>query len=88
MSKIINEKVLTINGDKYLISTYDNGAISKKRLVEKKDEIEDIASEIIDDCLSQEEIQAQILLNQAEILTNQNAQDEVLAEVLLNSLEV
>lgn len=88
MSKIINEKVLTINGDKYLISTYDNGSISKKRLVEKKDEIEDIASEIIDDCLSQEEIQAQILLNQAEILTNQNAQDEVLAEVLLNSLEV
>lgn len=38
--------------------------------------------------ITQEEIQAEILLNQAEILANQNAQDEVLAEVLLNSLEV
>lgn len=37
---------------------------------------------------TQEEIQAEILLNQAEILANQNAQDEVLAEMLLNSLEV
>lgn len=37
---------------------------------------------------TQEEIQAEILLNQVDILANQNAQDEVLAEVLLNSLEV
>ena len=37
---------------------------------------------------TQEEIQAEILLNQSEILANQNSQDEVLAEILLNSLEV
>lgn len=37
---------------------------------------------------TQEEIQAEILLNQAEILSNQSSQDEVLAELLLNSLEV
>lgn len=35
-----------------------------------------------------DDILAEILLGQAEIIANQTAQDEVLAEVLLNSLEV
>lgn len=35
-----------------------------------------------------EEVLAEVLLGQAEIIANQTAQDEVLAEVLLNSLEV
>lgn len=34
----------------------------------------------------QEIINAEILLNQAEILSNQNATDEVLAEILLNQI--
>lgn len=34
----------------------------------------------------QELINAEILLNQAEILSNQNAADEVLAEILLNQV--
>lgn len=33
-------------------------------------------------------IQAQILLNQADILARQNEQDEVLAAILLNQVEV
>lgn len=37
---------------------------------------------------TQEEILAEVLLGQAEIIANQAAQDEVLAEMLLNSLEV
>lgn len=49
---------------------------------------ERIKNEELNKPISQEEIQAEILLNQAEILTNQNSQDEVLAEILLNSLEV
>lgn len=36
----------------------------------------------------QDEILAEVLLGQAEIIANQSAQDEVLAEMLLNSLEV
>lgn len=37
---------------------------------------------------TQDEILAEVLLGQAEIIANQSAQDEVLAEMLLNSLEV
>lgn len=36
----------------------------------------------------EELIQAEILLNQAEILAKQNEQDEVLAEILLNQMGV
>ena len=42
----------------------------------------------LDKLPTQEEILAEILLGQAEILANQSVQDKVLAEVLLNSLEV
>lgn len=34
----------------------------------------------------QDAISAEILLNQAQILSNQNAEDEVLAEILLNQM--
>lgn len=36
----------------------------------------------------QDEINAEILLNQATILAKQEEQDEVLAEILLNQMEV
>lgn len=38
--------------------------------------------------ISQELLNAEILLNQAEILAKQNEQDEVLAEILLNQMGV
>lgn len=41
-----------------------------------------------EEIISTEEIQAQILLNQAEIIANQQAQDEVLAEILISGLGV
>ena len=37
---------------------------------------------------TQEELNAEILLNQASILAKQEEQDEVLAEILLNQMEV
>lgn len=37
--------------------------------------------------ISGEEIQAQILLNQADIIAKQQEQDEVLAAILLNQIE-
>lgn len=36
--------------------------------------------------ISDEEIQAQILLNQTEIIAKQNEQDEVIATILLNQM--
>lgn len=50
--------------------------------LKKKDEPSEIPQ-------SEEEIlQAQLLLNQMDIINRQNEQDEVLAQLLLNSLEV
>lgn len=40
-------------------------------------------SEVVEQEISSEEIQAQILLNQADIIAKQQEQDEVLAEMLL-----
>lgn len=56
--------------------------------LDEEDREQRLKEEELNRPISQDEIQAEILLNQADILANQNAQDEVLAEVLLNSLEV
>ena len=45
-------------------------------------------NEPIPDPTESELIQAELLLNQADILARQNEQDEVLAEILLNQMEV
>ena len=42
----------------------------------------------IEETVSNEEIQAEILLNQAEIISKQNEHDEILAEILLGQQEV
>ena len=77
-------KIVTVNGVKYVISSLPNGALVKKPYIEPSDE------PIVEETPIEEEtdILAEILLCQAEILANQNAQDEVLAEMLMNSLEV
>lgn len=56
---------------------YRNGEIVYEEVI--KSEYEPINEELV---------QAEILLNQAEILAKQNEQDEVLAEILLNQMEV
>ena len=59
-----------------------------RKPINKAEEEQRLKEEELNRPISQEEIQAEILLNQAEILANQSSQDEVLAEILLNSLEV
>lgn len=83
MANIIRGTIKEIEGIKYEFIEYDDGTIIKKtyaKINPSENKVMDIPE--------QEEVQAEILLNQAEILTNQNSQDEVLAEILLNSLEV
>ena len=89
---------LNINGDEYSIVI--NGDIVAKQ---KYPNFPYMGNDIEESCINhanmicaaikrqaptQEEIQAEILLNQAEILATHSSQDEVLAELLLNSLEV
>ncbi len=51
------------------------------------DELPDTADMASEENVSGEEIQAQILLNQADIIAKQQEQDEVLAAILLNQME-
>lgn len=80
-------KIITVNGVKYVINKLPNGSLVKKPYIEPSEE-PIIENTPIEEEITQEDILAEILLTQVEILANQNAQDEVLAEVLLNSLEV
>ena len=70
-----------------MIPLDDNFDLENKRFVngnweEYIPELAEVEQEI-----SSEEIQAQILLTQAEISAKQAEQDEVLAEILLNQIE-
>lgn len=67
--------------DGYIINTYDNGTIEKMLIVEIADPTPEPISE-------QDQIQAEMLLNQCNILINQENQDAVLAEILINQLGV
>ena len=78
-------KIIKIDGVEYSITTLPNGALCKKRVTKDEPIVMDSVEE---DKVTQDDILAEILLTQVEILANQNAQDEVLAEMLLNSLEV
>lgn len=83
MANRIRGTIREIDGTKYEFIEYDDGTIIKKTY----SKIHPSENNVID-IPEQEEIQAEILLNQAEIMANQSSQDEVLAEILLNSLEV
>ena len=84
MPKVINTSIKEINGVRYSFEEFDNGSVIK-RPYHRMEICEDTK---VEPPINQEDIMAEILLSQAEILANQNAQDEVLAEMLLNSLEV
>lgn len=70
------------NGNVYVQNTYENGTVEKYL---KPPEIMPDPPYIPTD---EEEAQAQILLNQADIMAKQEEQDEVLAALLLQGLEV
>lgn len=78
MPKVINEEIIEIDGEKFKVKTFSNGAVVKSTYsdepyIPKPEEPTD-----------EEIFQAEILLNQMQIIATQEAQDEVLAEILLN----
>lgn len=73
------EKVL-IDETEYTQEVYSNGLTVLKP--EKQSE------KSLPEPTEEEILQAELLLNQMEILANQNAQDKTLAAILLNQMEV
>lgn len=61
--------------------------LTNKKYNKETKQWEDYTPEPVEEPISQDEINAEILLNQAQIMETQNAQDEVLAEILLNSVQ-
>lgn len=91
----INVETGTIEGDSHLSGQVDrpnlipisnNFDLSNKKYVNGEWIICEPEPEPEPEPTEQEIINAEILLNQAEILSNQNATDEVLAEILLNQI--
>ena len=73
----VDEEINYPDATKQYEMYYIDGAIGYQEIVEETAEPTD-----------EEILQAEILLNQAEILARQNEQDEVLAAILLNQVEV
>lgn len=68
------------NGYTYIVEEADDQIIAKYLKSEPREEP-------VPEPTDQELFQAEVMLNQMEILANQEAQDEVLAEILLSGLE-
>ena len=70
--------------DGYIVREYDNGTVEK--ILEGYEITEPIIYE--EQISEQDQIQAEMLLNQCSILIIQENQDAVLAEILINQLGV
>lgn len=68
------------------LASYDTSILGKKYVVGKWEDVEHPEEEAEPN--EQEIIQAEMLLNQAEIIAKQKEHDEVLAELLLGQQEV
>lgn len=75
-----------VTSDNMISIPEDFNLVNKKYNRETK-QWEDYIPEPAEEPISQDEINAEILLNQSQIIATQNAQDEVLAEILLNSVQ-
>lgn len=67
---------------KHMIPISEDFDLSNKKYI--NGEWVDYVPEVVDQLTDQELINAEILLNQADILSNQAVMDEVLAEILLS----
>ena len=67
------------------LASYDTGILGKKYVDGKWEDVEHQEEEA--EPIDEEIIQAEMLLNQAEIIAKQNEHDEVLAELLLGQQE-
>lgn len=72
-----------IDGKKYIKTTFLD---ADRKFI--REEITEAPEEPIPEPTEQELVQAELLLNQIEIMQKQDEQDEVLAEILLNQLGV
>lgn len=82
MAEQIRVEEFVDNDTVYIREIYDNGSIVEYIKP-------DHTSEPVRPRLTENElIQAEILLNQVDIIAKQNEQDEVLAAILLNQMEV
>ena len=86
MAYVLKTEIITENGVELKKTYYTSDGksiigISTENVSEKENELEEEPTET-------ELIQAEILLNQAEIIAKQNEHDEVLAELLLGQQEV
>ena len=70
----------------FIIKTDNPNVLGMK--YENGDWVEALTSETELEPTEEEILQAELLLNQMEILANQNAQDKTLAAILLNQMEV
>lgn len=85
MAKIKEERFVDENGTEMIREYFGTDEDHITATVEKPvpQKMEDIE---VDEPISQDELNAEILLNQMTILENQAAQDAVLAEILLNQM--
>ena len=86
MAYVLKTEIITENGVELKKTQYTSDGksiigISTENVSEKENELEEEPTET-------ELIQAEILLNQSEIIAKQKEQDEVLAELLLGQQEV
>lgn len=79
-------KTITEDGIEYEVKTIYEILESGEKKIRGVVKSPKISEDVEPDPTEQELINAEILLNQAEILNNQNATDEVLAEILLNQI--
>lgn len=82
---LIEKKEIEENGVVYIVETYQSNKTGKKSVV-KYPKPSEVTPEPVEPEPTDEELQAEMLLMQTEIIANQNAQDEVLAEILLNQI--
>lgn len=75
------KKIKTYTDGSYTVNEYDNGTV--ERYLTGSDKPIEVEPEP-----TQDEINAELLLNQMDIMTKQEEQDAVLAEILLNGLGV
>ena len=84
--KLLESKIISEGDAQYKVETYDNGAVVKTRYVDPKDIPQIDETKEPEPEITQDEINAEILLNQVNIQAKQTEQDEVLAELLLNTV--
>lgn len=82
---IKKEEFTDEHGNKMIREYYGKDEEHITHKVESPLQTEIIETEV-EESISQDEVIAEMLLNQATILENQSAQDEVLAEILLNQM--